>query len=149
MARQISYVANVGKATTTAAPLSLEDIPADIREEVEQAYAALKTNPDGRFRAAFDDEQELRQYVRYVTSYCEIRPEGQIRFRKSPTRKLPPNVMDFRITDLLTENEEKTADVREAIVKAGGSDGTPKTEKPHVAAAKAAKAPAQTAGRRR
>lgn len=137
-----TFIPNVSASATTST-LSLDDIPEDVRTEVEEIYAALKSAPDGRMRVQFDTVDELRQYQRWATAYCAMRPDGAIRFRKSPTRGLPETVIDFRITDLLTENEEKTADVRAATVAAGGADGTPKTQRAAVVAA--GKAPAKAA----
>lgn len=98
MARSLAYVANANAASGSE-DVPLDQIPEEIRQEVEEAYAALKSNPNGRLRATFDTEAELNEYVRQVRSYCAQRPAGVVRFRKSPTRKLPSNVMDFRITD--------------------------------------------------
>lgn len=128
-------------AVTTSLP-ELADIPQETRDEVEQAYAALKANPGGRFRVEFKSEEELRVYERLVKGYCLNRPDGEIRFRRSPSKGLAKNVMDFRITDVQTENEAATAAVRAATVKAGGSDGTPT---PATVAKKAAGRPRKAA----
>lgn len=126
MARSIAFVPTTSSSVT--ALVALEDIPQDVREEVEQAYTALKSGAVGRFRAKFDSPEELRVYVTQVTSYCEQRPEGAIRFRKSPSKGLPPNVMDFRITDLLTPNEVITQDIREATATANAASGAVPSE---------------------
>ena len=108
------FIANTASKGSTGVTLELEDIPQNVREEVEQAYEALKTNP-GRFRAEFASLAELTTYVSQVTAYCALRPAGAIRFRKSPTRGLPPTTMDFRITELATPNEQATEEVRTAV----------------------------------
>lgn len=112
MARKLAFVPTTAPGVT--ALVALDDIPQDVKDEVEEVYANLKANPNGRIRAEFDTPAELRVYVTQVTSYCELRPAGAIRFRKSPTKNLPQNVMDFRITDLKTENEQITEDIRTA-----------------------------------
>lgn len=136
------FVPNATPQSATATELELTDIPRDIREEVEAIYVALLAAPAGRMHIEFDTVQELQEYVRYAQGYCLLRPAGQIRFRKSPVKgkeTRPDTHLDFKVTDLLTKDEETTANVRQATVKAGGSDGTPKALRPVVAAAKAAK----------
>ena len=103
----------------------LDQIPQDVKDDVEQVYEMLKTYT-GRMRAAFDTVEELRQYITFVTSYCEQRPAGQIRFRKSPTKKLPATTMDFRITDMLTKEEEVTEAIRENVEEVKTAAKAPK-----------------------
>lgn len=117
-------------AAATGAGYSLEDIPQDIKDEIEEMYAALKTR-DGRFQVAFDTKAELAEYVAMVTAYCAQRlvdgNAAPIRFRKSPTKGLPETTMNFRITDVQTENEKATEAVRDATdaVKEAAKDATP------------------------
>jgi len=112
MGRKIAFVPTA--APGVPALVNIDDIPQNVKDEVEEIYAALKANPNGRMRAEFDNTAELRVYVAQVTSYCEQRPAGAIRFRKSPIKKLPDHIMEFRITDLKTPNEEITEDIRTA-----------------------------------
>lgn len=85
--------------------IALEDIPEDVVQGVEEVYAALKSAA-GRMRAEFDSKAEAIQWMRQAQAYCAQRPDGAIRFRKSPTPKLADNVIEFRITDLDTKEEE-------------------------------------------
>jgi hypothetical protein len=101
----------VGKSTLT---LSLDDIPQDVKNDVEEVYKTLKTNT-GRMRVEFPSVGELNAYVTQVTSYCAQRPAGRIRFRKSPSRGLPATAMEFRITDELTPNEAEVASINESV----------------------------------
>jgi hypothetical protein len=94
--------------------LTLDDVPDGVRKEVEEVYETLKTNP-GRMRAAFDSLAELNTYISQVKAYCDLRPAGAIRFRKSPARNLKPTEMEFRITDLQTENEKTTEEINNAV----------------------------------
>ena len=85
--------------------LTLDEIPQDIRDGVEEVYAYLKTNPAGRMRTpAFADKNAAAVWQALTTAYCKVRPAGAVRFRRSPTRNLPENVIDFRITDLAADN---------------------------------------------
>lgn len=127
MARTLTFVPTA--TPNSVASLALEDIPEDVRKEVEEIYATLKTNPNGRIRARFDDKAELNTFVTQVTSYCNLRPAGPIRFRKSPTKGLPDNEMDFRITEVQTENEKITEEVREATAKANEASGNAPAKK--------------------
>lgn len=130
-------------ANAKAAPLALEDIPEWVRQDAEDAYEVCGKNPLARLHAEFDTVEDAKLYQRLMTSYCQIRTvdgkPAQIRFRKSPTRNQPDHVMDFRVTDLLTENEKKTADIREAAAKANAAAPA------RVAAATSAPTPATAA----
>lgn len=105
MARRgnLTFIAN---ATGSSGPalISLNEIPQEVKDEVEEIYKALKENVDGRMRVEFDNKAECERYMKQVISYCTQRPNGKLRFRKSPTRGLQPNVMDFRITDPVAED---------------------------------------------
>jgi hypothetical protein len=94
--------------------LTMDDVPQSVRDEVEEVYTVLKANP-GRMRAAFDTLAEMNTYIAQVKAYCDLRPAGAIRFRKSPTKGLKPTEMEFRITDLQTENEKTVADINDAV----------------------------------
>jgi hypothetical protein len=96
--------------------LTLDEIPQDVRDEVEQVYKILKDNI-GRMHVEFESDGELKKYITYVTTYCKIRPAGELRFRKSPKRNAKPGEMEFRITDLETPNEKTTEEIRETVEK--------------------------------
>lgn len=117
MARKLSFVVAAAPSKFT---MELDAIPQDIRDDVEQAYAAIKENPSLRVRAEFDTVEEVKKFEQLVKAYCELRPAGKIRYRKSPTKGLAENVIDFRITDLQTENEKTTEEIREAADAANG-----------------------------
>lgn len=93
----IKFVPNT--STSGASLVPIDDIPTDVITDIEAIYDNLKV-ADGRFRAEFDNEVEALQFVRYATSYCAQRPAGAIRFRRSPTKGLQKNVIEFRVTDL-------------------------------------------------
>lgn len=97
-------------ATTTGKsgfiPTPLDQIPDDVAKDAEEVYEALKGQPNGRIRVRFDTKKEADDYAQLLRSYCEQRPDGEIRFRRSPTRGLPDGVMDFRIVDKATEDAE-------------------------------------------
>lgn len=139
MARKLVFVPSA--APSGVPQLKMEDIPQDVRDECEEVYAALKANPAGRIHATFDTPDELNQFVTQVNSYCALRmvdgKPAPIRFRRSPTKNMPKNEMDFKITDLVTKSEQETQDIRDGVdaVKAAAA-------KP-AAPAKAAKAAAK------
>lgn len=101
-----------GLKTTTAVPL--DQIPDDIKAQVEEVYEALKTNA-GRMYVKFNTDQELNTYIAQVKSYCGLRPAGTIHFRKSPTRNQPKNEMHFRITDVPEQNAKDNAEINTAV----------------------------------
>lgn len=114
MARlEFSFVPTATAANGTPT-LTLEDIPQDVRDDIEEVYAYLKTNPAGRMRTPkFASKQEALAWQAMAVAYCKVRPAGEIRFRKSPTKGLPDTVFDFRVTDLLPDNG--TDGINEAV----------------------------------
>lgn len=113
MALVISETSSFGPAE-----MDLADVPQDVRDDVEDAYKICKANPTGRIRGVFETKTELNQFYAQATAYCAQRPAGAIRIRKSPTKGLTDNVMDFKVTDLKTPTEEATEQVREATAAA-------------------------------
>lgn len=110
----LKFIPNATKTSSNGVQLKLEDIPEDVRKEVEEVYELLKTNT-GRMHAEFSTVAELNTYVAQVTAYCALRPAGAIRFRKSPVRGQKATEMHFRVTDLQTENEKTTEEIRESV----------------------------------
>ena len=109
MANLVFIPTQSGATSTT---LSLEDIPQEVRDNAEEVYLALKSNV-GRMRVQFETIAELKAYEVQMKVYCKLRPGGEIRFRKSPTKDLPKTAMDFRITDV-TAGEAATEEIRDA-----------------------------------
>lgn len=109
---QLQFIATTKASSAT--DLTLDDIPDEIKTDVEQTYELLKTQ-QGRVRASFPSAGEAEKYVTLVKAYCDLRPNGAVRFRKSPTRNLPAGTIEFRITDLQTENEVQVQDIRQAV----------------------------------
>lgn len=107
MARKVSYVPTAPDRGSVAT-IPANEIPDDVKVEVEEVYLALKANPNGRMRAEFDTKAEMLQYQTQVASYCRQRTvdgvDAPLRFRKSPTKNLPETTMDYRIGDPLPDN---------------------------------------------
>lgn len=104
-----------------ASVMPLDQIPQEIKDEVEEMYAALK-KADGRFSISFDTKQEVSEYEKQVKAYCAGRVDslGQpapIRYRRSPAKGLPETTIQFRVVDIPVESEKATADIREATEK--------------------------------
>lgn len=121
----LTFVPNAAAGT---AFLPLSEIPAEVKQEVEEAYKLLKDN-DGNLQVGYSTKAELAVYERQVRSYCAQRPAelgGPIRFRRSPVRGLPETHMAFRITDPTSEEEEKERKnkaVEKAAKKAAKANG--------------------------
>lgn len=115
MALNFTYVPNTTQSAKS--DLTVEEIPEDVRSDVEAVYAALKANPNGRMRVEFEDKTKALQWIAVATAYCKIRPDGAIRFRRSPTRNLPDNVVDFRITDIPKDGTEEIREAAAAIAE--------------------------------
>lgn len=113
MSRKVSYVPTTPDSGSVAT-IPLAEIPADVIAEVEEIYAALKANPNGRMRAEFDTKAELTAYMTQVSSYCRQRTidgaAAPLRFRKSPTKGLPETTMDYKVGDIPPAKESAPAD---------------------------------------
>lgn len=105
MARKLTFVPTVSGVGL----IPMEEIPQDVRDEMEEAYASL-SKAEGRIRAEFDNEEEANVYCRQAASYCTQRADGALKFRRSPTKGLPKNVVDFRVTRNVEENGQRRAD---------------------------------------
>lgn len=106
--------------TASPAPtvMPLDSIPQEIRNEIEEMYAAL-LKADGRFQITFDTKQEVAEYEKMVKAYCSLRVDEKgapapIRYRRSPAKGLGETTIQFRIVDIPVEKEKATADIREA-----------------------------------
>ena len=77
-------------------------------EYVEKVYEFQRNNPS-RERAEYDTADELKAEFKLMADYVAQRPKGALRIRKSPTRGMPDNIMDFRITADLETNGQKNA----------------------------------------
>ena len=102
MARTLAFVPNV----SGSALIPLAEIPEDVQNEMDEAYEQLRGH-DGRIRATFDTEEEANIYCRQAASYCAQRESGALKFRRSPTKGLPKNVVDFTVKADLPANAEK------------------------------------------
>ena len=98
MARKAQFI----PSTTADGLIPMEDIPDDVKTDMEDAYKAISQN-DGRIRFTFDDKAELELFFKQAVSYCR-QHEPVWKARKSPTRNLPDNVMDLRVTADLEAN---------------------------------------------
>lgn len=117
MARKLSFI----PALTGPGIVPLSEIPEDIVSDIEEAYAAL-ANSNGRIRAEFDTKEEADLFCRYAASYVAQRPEGALKFRRSPTRELKKfegKVVDFTVKADVEENGKRRAASPTGSAKAG------------------------------
>jgi len=105
MPRKVTFI----ETTTGPNFIALEDIPQDVKELVEEAYAKSRKG-DVRTHVEYDDEEELKREFKQMVSYAAQRPAGVLRVRRSPTRNLPANVMDFKVSADLPANAAANAD---------------------------------------
>ena len=108
---QLDFTFIPTQSTANSSSVTVDEIPEDVRKDVEAVYAALKTNPNGRMRVTFANKTEALQWIAVASTYCKIRTAGPIRFRRSPTKGLAENVVDFRISDI---PKTGTDEIREA-----------------------------------
>ena len=101
MARKTTFI----PSNVAGALVPLEQIPADVVDDIEEAYKLL-SQTDGRIRVEFDTKEEKAQFSQYAASYCAQRPDGKLKFRWSPSKGLPETAGDFRVTRDLPANGE-------------------------------------------
>jgi hypothetical protein len=104
MARKSTFV----PSQTSAGRTPLDEIPADVKTEVDEAYNRIK-NSDGRIRTEFGDEAEANEFMKLAADYAaQHKPVWRV--RRSPTRGLKPNVVDWRVTaDVATNGQTANA----------------------------------------
>lgn len=86
----------------------LDDIPEDVKKFVEDVYAKQRKTP-GRERVTYADADELKADFKLMADYAAQRTAGILKIRRSPTRDLPDNVMDIRITADVEANGNRNA----------------------------------------
>jgi len=112
MAR-LNFTAIAPTDASGAKGIALEDIPEDVRLDIEEVYATMKQNPALRMRTPeFGSKQEALGWQTLAAAYCAVRPGGAIAFRRSPTRGLPETQFDFRVTDI---KDNGTSAVNQAV----------------------------------
>lgn len=94
----------------------LNEIPQELIDYLESVYETQRKTP-GRERVEYDSEDELKAEFKLMADYLAQRPAGILRIRKSPTRDLPDNQMDFRITANLEENGKKDSAKKSSAAK--------------------------------
>lgn len=111
----------VPTTSPVSASMPLDQIPQEIKDEIEEMYAALK-KAEGRFSIGFDTKQEVSEYEKQVKAYCSGRVDtlgkpAPIRYRRSPAKSLPETTIQFRITDIPVASEKATQDIKDAVEK--------------------------------
>lgn len=99
MARKATFIPD----TTGPTFVPLDAIPQDVKDLVEEMLKATE-NGGGRTRLAYDSDDELAKDFKLMASYAAQRKAGILRIRKSPTRDLPENTMDVRVTKDVAAN---------------------------------------------
>lgn len=108
MGRKITYVPIV-KSASNSATVGLDLIPAEVKQELEDAYALMQKQPNGRISIDFDTEAEVAEYFSWALSYAKLRKEGALIVRKSPVRDCPPTQLNFTIKAIPPKDTATTA----------------------------------------
>jgi hypothetical protein len=95
-------------ATVATGIIPMDQIPQDVKDDFEGAWKEMQKS-EGRMRVSFDTKAEALKWTREMASYAANRPGGALRFRRSPTKGLPDEVVDFRITADLEANAKRKA----------------------------------------
>lgn len=121
------FIPNTAK--TSVAVIDLDHIPEEVKQDAEEAYTALKGNPNGRLQLEFDTEAEALEWCAQMRSFCEQR-EPALRFRRSPLRGAAkaPGRVQYRVTDIADEDPSDSVEQRQAEREAAGKPrrGRPK-----------------------
>lgn len=85
----------------------LDAIPDELKQFVEEIYAKQRVTPS-RERIEYDTEAEMKAEFKLMADYVAQRKVNgklaALRIRRSPTRNMPDNFMDIRITADLEAN---------------------------------------------
>lgn len=92
MARKSTFVASA----TSAGRTPLDQIPDDVKQEVLAALDQISKS-DGRIRTEFDTEDEANLFMKQAADFA-AQHKPALKVRRSPTRNLPANVVDWRVT---------------------------------------------------
>lgn len=92
MARKSSFISSA----TSNGRLPLDQIPADVQKEVLDALEKISKS-DGRIRTEFDTEAEANEFMKQAADFA-AQHKPPLKVRRSPTRNLPANVVDWRVT---------------------------------------------------
>lgn len=109
MAREIHIVSKPKQGRTD--PML---VPDDVKQDVEDTYAALAGDRDKSAQITFGDKKELTDFVKHARTYCEnrTRPTSKtdetpvpapLSFRKIPRKGAPDNVLTFGVFDPETD----------------------------------------------
>jgi hypothetical protein len=80
------------------------DVPQSVKNDVEETFKSLTTNPGTEAHLSFKDEDERLVWTKQARHYCSTRPAGALRFRQLPSKNLPANEMRLQITADLEAN---------------------------------------------
>ena len=99
MARKLTFV-----ASAKPGQISVSDVPQDVKDEIDSIFEHLAANPGLEGYAQFDGEgfegkdaddkarKEAAQWERQVRAYCESREAGILKYRRLPSKTLPPGI---------------------------------------------------------
>jgi hypothetical protein len=110
MARKLHIVesAKSGQSST--------EVPQDVKDDVETAYAEFLRRPNTEGYFEFDTEDEKKTWIKQARSYCNSREAGALKFRQLPSKHLTADKLRFQITTPKPEdaatNESATSDAK-------------------------------------
>jgi hypothetical protein len=85
------------------------EIPDEVRDDLEEVYAALSAQPNHEAHAAFDTEDEKKLFIRMARKYADTREAGALTFRIKPSKNLPVTEIRFQLTTRVAESPENDA----------------------------------------
>ena len=88
--------------------IPLDEIPQDVKDFAEEVYA-WQRKTSGRERVTYDNDQERELESRQLASYAAQRPQGVLKYTRSPSKGLPPHAMDFRLSADVEANGNRNA----------------------------------------
>jgi hypothetical protein len=92
---------------TTPGRSSSPDVPDEVKQDIEDTYAAMLANPGLEANVEFDTENEAKLWVRQVRSYCASREAGALKFRLLPSKHLDATMRRFSLK-LITSDADDT-----------------------------------------
>jgi hypothetical protein len=86
--------------------IAMVEVPADVAEELEGAYQVLREK-GGEIKVEFPTVEELNTFTSQARYWADSHTPT-LKFRQLPSKKLPDNVIRFRIS-LDTESKDEKA----------------------------------------
>lgn len=89
---------SISVQATTAAGMSIADVPQNVQDALEAAWKNQGTRDNMEMNVKLDTKGEVLTFTRYARAWCEGREGGKLSFRKLPRKSQPGNEITFKLS---------------------------------------------------